>query len=196
MKSIESLNQDLQTPEICLHNIRLGVHLRDVRKDLRTEEICLEAVKRNERDIVYVPEEVLTEEMVRIAAVFITTCRGYLALIPSKFKTDDFYIEAISRINIMNDVRILLINLPKERRNFNICLAAVSKFGMALSCVPRVHRTDELCLIAVKNNGLALRYVNNPTLEICIAAIDNNEEAIKYVPEEFMTKLGVNKKWA
>ena len=67
---------------------------------------------------------------------------------------------------------------------------------MALSCVPRVHKTDELCLIAVKNNGLALRYVNNPTLEICIAAIDNNEEAIKYVPEEFMTKLGVNKKWA
>ena len=196
MIALEALPRESQTADICLQNIQLGCPLHYVRKDLRTEELCLAAVKRNVLNINYVPDDVLTEEMVKIAAVYITTCRRCSTLLPSKFKTEEFYIYAIDKIEGLVNMRNLLLNIPRKNRAYSICLAAVTKYGMTLIAVPKIHKTDELCLAAVRSNGLALQFVENPTVEMCKYAVRNNRDAIKFVPEEIMVKMGVKKKWA
>ena len=193
METIKTLNQDLQTIDICLQNMQIGVPLYYVKMELRTKEVCLEAVKYNIRNIIYVPADVMTEEMVYAAYNYVVLCRNCLTLIPEKFKTDEFYIYAIDNIETVGDIRTLLLNIPKARRTYEVCLAAVKKCGMALLHVPKKFKTETLCMYAVASNGLAIQYIENPTLKMCRLALRSNTNAKKYIDKEVLKTLSGGK---
>lgn len=188
MNNIKTLDPELQTKEICLLNIESGVPLHYVRLDLRTEELCLMAVEYNMMNILYVPEAVLTEEMVYIAATYIAICKKCRTIIPERFLTDSLYVFAIDEVRSAIHAKTILMNIPMKQRTYAICLAAVRKCGPALKHVPSHLRDDEMLFTALRTNGLALQYIDNPTVEMCKVAVKSNHQAMKYVPHKFLKK--------
>jgi len=85
----------------------------------------------------------------------------------------------------------LIESVPEKLLTETMCLAAVSKNGMALEYVPETFKTESICLAAVKNYGLALKFTPDScrTETVCLAALNNKAGALKYVPEKLKAKL-------
>ena len=188
MFNIKTLDPVSQTKDICLLNIESGVPLHYVRLDLRTEELCLKAVEYNMMNIIYVPSDVLTEEMVFIAASYIGVCKKCRTIIPKRFLTDSLYVHAINEVKSPIHARTILTNIPIKQRTYTICLAAVQRCGPALNFVPKELRDENIILTALRTNGLALQYIDNPSLEMCKIAVKSNHHAMKYVPQKYLKK--------
>ena len=189
MRSIKRMDPELQTTEICLRSLQLGVPLYYVRNKLKTPELCMEAVKVNIQNINYVPEDVMTKEMVYYASELIITNERTFWNIPDKFKTEDFYIYAIEHVKLLSNITTALTMIPIKHRTYAVCLAAVKRYGRALSVVPKNLKSPIICEVALKNNGLALRYIINPSIEMCRIAVNQTPKAIKYVPKELLSSI-------
>jgi hypothetical protein len=70
-------------------------------------------------------------------------------------------------------------------KTYEVCFAAVKKYGRVLYDVPELMKTHELCLKAVQYDGAILRYVpmKMRTREVCLAAIRQHSNAFQFVPE-------------
>ena len=73
-------------------------------------------------------------------------------------------------------IALKYVGAEMQRRAPQVCTAAVTHSGNALAHVET--QTPELCMAAVQQNGMALRYVRNKTREICMAAVRQKGMAI------------------
>lgn len=81
----------------------------------------------------------------------------------------------------------MLDYISAELQTTTVCLAAVSRDGMALQHVK--NQTPEICLAAVRNNGFAISLVEDPTHEIITAAYEQNPNAVRLADGTFPTFL-------
>ena len=88
------------------------------------------------------------------------------------------------------DNQTILGEVPKELRNEDICMLAVTRDGAAIREVPESVMSHELCYQAMFTNGKDLCLVPNQLRneEVCTAAVCDDGEAILYVPEELVTE--------
>lgn len=79
-----------------------------------------------------------------------------------------------------SDVAVMLDGLcGTGKQTEALCLAAVSKDGMALEYVE--NQTEEICLAAVRQNGKALQFVEAQTEAVCLAALWQNPQVLEIV---------------
>ena len=83
-----------------------------------------------------------------------------------------------------------LTYVPKELRDKQICLAAVTNDGQALERVPKELRDKQMCLIAVTNGSQALEYVPAKLRDkqMCLTAVTNDGQALIHVPAKLRDK--------
>eukprot|EP01088_Endostelium_zonatum_P006340 TRINITY_DN18459_c0_g1_i1.p1 TRINITY_DN18459_c0_g1~~TRINITY_DN18459_c0_g1_i1.p1 ORF type:complete len:395 (+),score=30.39 TRINITY_DN18459_c0_g1_i1:65-1249(+) len=139
---------ELRTKEKCIQAVKLnGMALEHVPTPQKTTEVCQMALNNNTEAILFVPEEILTEEMVTRVIVN----DGALYSIPQKLRTDKICKLAVEA----NGENLRWV----ENRTEELCEMAVSKVGRVLCCVPMKHRTLKMCIKAVKQNREALEFV-------------------------------------
>jgi len=155
---------------------------------LKTQEICKIAVQLDGEMIEYVPMDLMSAELCKIAFQKETHGR-FFKNIPEKYKTYDICLLAIKSNSINFEY------VPENLKTSEICLEAVKKAGYNLGYVPEKLKTKELCMIAVQDRGKNLEYVpeNLKTQEICQIAVANNEGASEFFPKN-MQNIGLKNK--
>jgi hypothetical protein len=82
--------------------------------------------------------------------------------------------------------------VPKELRDYNMCITAVKQYGYILGdYVPEELRDYNMCITAVKQDGYALEFVP-PELrdyKMCIIAVKQYSSTLKYVPIELRSRI-------
>ena len=71
--------------------------------------------------------------------------------------------------------------VPKEKQTSEICLTAVTKYGLSLQLLSDEQKTEEICFVAVTQNGFALQYLPevHQTLKMYLAPLQNNDKILK-----------------
>jgi hypothetical protein len=171
----------------------------------RFEPIILYALQENGWALEYVPEDLITEEMCRIAV----TQNGWaLEYVPRALRTEEICHIAVA------ERAVALEYVPFARCTAEICKIAVTNDGLALEYVPEVLRTEQICSLAVAQHGSALKFVPEAlrsedmfrmslsqrgsalgympkdlkTEGLCKIAVAQNGHALEYVPEVLRTE--------
>jgi exosome complex RNA-binding protein Rrp4 len=167
-------------PVISVALRQVGEALRYVPWDVRTREMCRIAVARNGWALKYVPEALRTDEMCRFA---VAQHGGALDYVPQKLRSDQ-----MCRIAVAQNGEALYY-VPEALRTDDMCRFAVAQHGGALDYVPQKLRTAEMCRIAVAQNGTALEYVPEAlrTEDMCRTAVAQNGRALVAVPDVLLT---------
>jgi hypothetical protein len=148
--------------------------------ELCTRELCRIAVAGHGEALGYVPEEFITPELCKLA---VSIKGSALGSVPEQFITPK-----LCKLAVSGDGYALQY-VPEQLRTPELCKIAVSGDGYALQYVPEQLRTPELCKIAVSGSGHALRSVPVKlcTPELCKIAVSRNGYALQYVPEQLRT---------
>jgi hypothetical protein len=158
-----------------------GRALHYVPDDLRTEELWRIAVAQDGEALEYVPEHLRTDEFCRFA---VAQDGGALVHVPKKLRTDEMCRIAVAQNGWALDY------VPEALRTEEMCRIAVAQNGWALRDVPQKLCTEEMCRIAVAQDGLAFEYVpwSLRTEEMCRIAVAQNGQALVHVPKELRTE--------
>jgi hypothetical protein len=97
-------------------------------------------------------------------------------------------------IDYFNHIYLIYRNrLPSSIKNkmYSIGLDKVKQYGYALDFVPKELRDHDMYMTAVTQDGEALKYVPKELrdYDICIAAVKRNGGALEYVPEELRSRI-------
>ncbi len=105
-----------------------------------------------------------------------------LLSVPEELRDREICLEAVKR---GSSVGSPLEFVPGKLRGREMCLEAV-KCGSHLGFVPDDLRDREMCLEAVKKRGYTLKYVPEELrdYEMCLTAVKQDGCALEYVPEE------------
>jgi hypothetical protein len=113
---------------------------------------------------------------------------------------------------------LLLEGIPKNYRDYMLCMNAVEKNGLALQFVPTSIQDAKIYLTAINQNALAMKYIPIPYVDenlpriavakngeaiefvkeyyvdedLCITAIKNNPRAIYFLPDRFKNDYEMN----
>lgn len=118
--------------------------------DFSTYERCLAAVKHHGFALQFVPEPMMTPEII-LAAV---QQNGYaLRYVPEDKRTLELCFVAVKKHGLS------LEYVPEHMKTNEIILTAIKNWGYALAIVPDHVKTYEMCLLAVTNEGFAIQFV-------------------------------------
>ncbi|MBQ6323538.1 MAG: hypothetical protein IJI22_01760 [Bacilli bacterium] len=156
----------------------------NISKDIVDEKTAKKMFSCNSEYIRYIPEEYLTDEMVKTA---LTEGKKIIGTLPQVFLTKENI-----ELALINDPKEVF-KLPEEIRNKYLSFA-VSLRGQLLANIPREQKTAELCRLAFSNNCLSFRYIPHEfkTIDMCIRALAINPRLIKYVPITFLNEEFLN----
>jgi hypothetical protein len=185
------LMPDEQTDEICnlyFDNNDVTYTIKFINKEFLTPEFCAKAIKKNSRNIQFVPIEKLTYQLCKEA---VTERPFLLEYINKKFQTLELF-----RISIgysYFNYRYIKKITPE------LCFELFSINPEVFREIGQEFQTEELCLAAVRYNGHFLEYVKLKNLEICLAAVKNDPSSFCYVEEQFQTEeiclIAINYDW-
>jgi Domain of unknown function (DUF4116) len=173
----------------------------------KTEKVCIALIKHNSENIQFIPVDKLTNSLCHMA---VENAKSYpysciMKYIPDKFKTLSLINKAISKkfivspyvpahlalqqiyTNAISENPFNLIGTPERFLNEELCLLAVSIYGILLEFVPESIINKTICLEAVKQDGLAVQYVPMSILntghkyEIYLTAVTENINACNYI---------------
>ena len=164
----EFIPEEFLTEEWCYIGAKAKNHyvfdiLKEIPEKFRTERVCFEPVKRNGREIYFVPETLKTKEL----------CLTAIKAVSAAYKD-------------------IVDHIPADySKDHDFCVQAVKQNPYVIKCVPDKIRTMEFCLDAVKNDGRCLRNIpkKQKTEEVCFYAVKNTWGASEYVPEEMRKKV-------
>jgi hypothetical protein len=168
-----------------------------------TTDKCLEAIKKDSKSFCSLPEKFKTKELCNYIMEYHPV---FFQFLPDKYKEDMIK-------KYFNNTKEMIKYIPKEFRDYNLCLEAVKQNGMALEYVPIELRTPELCKLAihnglvsytaipshiydlelyelvVKNNGYYLQIIpeNIINYKMCYNAILTDPNSFQYIPDEYRT---------
>ena len=207
---LQFVPNDLRDRDLCLRVVaRFGAMLPYVPEALRDYEMCAYAIKSMPESVSDVPEHVMyrdffidaarrrhwrgeyfrlnVDDAALVADVLdlIETQKVQAPIPPALYKRRQFCLELVRRQSRY------LQYVPEPMRDREMCLAAVSQNGQALSKVPEHLRQDrEICLAAMRTAGDLLRIVPDHLrdVEMVATAIASNGRAIVYeVPQHMLT---------
>lgn len=148
-------------------------------EQFKTATYWLEMALKDSHILRLVPENFIDEHFVFKVAPSISKA-AHLKYIPAKILTNPTISSSLIESNPM-----LLEGIPKEARDYLLCLAAVEKNGMALQFVPNKMQDPKIYNTAINQNAIALKYVPFPYIDESLPriAVAKNGEAIEYVHE-------------
>jgi hypothetical protein len=171
------------------------------------EAMCLEAVKKHVTCFNYVPESLITQDMVDL----VKSNHDCYAHIPLKFKTLEFVFENLKSGGFISceDFRPYLNQMSHQ-----LCLELVNINGVFLKLLPDHMRVSDVCDRAFKINPKCLEYIPKihwnggmvtkcvdlypyyftiipdewKTESMCLYVVQKYGRNIRYVPDRFMTQ--------
>lgn len=150
-----------------------------------TKEMCMFAFEHSPYAIQYFPEEYVSEELALKAVAY----SGYIFDdLPEAVRTKAVFLAALT-----DEGNASLEDLPKDQIDKEVCLTWLQKgkrVFRSLDIIPKELRDYDVCLAAVRRDGCSLEQVPAELVDakICNAAIENWFDAIKFVPQELFTK--------
>lgn len=188
------------TAELCMHAVKIGNNLEFIPDNIINSEICMHAVKNGLSNFDFIPNRLLTDELILCCynlyigpfiefpfinyTICLHACKENpvnINVIPEKFIDDKLLLSIIGGTwQGMRDTS----GVP-EKFVIPLYFAACRQNGLALYYVPKRLRSQALCAVACANNGIALQYVPSPlqSRAICMIAIKNDARAKKYLPK-------------
>jgi len=164
--ALEKFKTDKFYIEAVRRNARTIVFLPE---SVKTRALCFAAVMRNGRALQYVPEK-LRDEIMYMSAV--KTYGPALKYIPEYIKVRGFYRAAVERNGL------LLKYVPGKLKTEELCLEAVAENLDAFEYVPKTFITEEFCFKVIKQ--WMIRYLRYNDTDICPLS-----DVLEYVPKEF-----------
>jgi hypothetical protein len=172
-----------------------------------TPELAEQAVKEDGNSLKSIPEQLVTEQLCKIAISGENGKGEALQHVPDKFKTSAIcdaamqknpaqaflYVPDIIKTPEMCDKAVTatgenLQHVPKNKISQNLCETAVKNFGKSFAYVPKDLRNAALCLAAVKVDGTNLQHVPDSlkTKKLCTEAQKHTTQDIsKFFPKKF-----------
>ena len=168
--SIEFVPEDCITERMCHNTIfgskGKGKNIRFIPKHLRNPEICNEAVIQNIRNIIYIPEEHITESMYIFAIEENIEILNSISLenisediaktaiekgfpvkqLPKRFHTKEFF-----KLSLENTIDIK--DIPKDLLTYDICKKALEKSGDAIEYIPKEFIDVKMIELLLTHNG-------------------------------------------
>ena len=201
--ALEHVPRKLKTPELCLFAVRkYWLALKFVPIEYQTVELCLIAVKKEKWAIKFVPKEIRATDPC-FSSVELKKHRKKRKSIVKREKTttkkNDMKIMALAgkidseekALDFVRKKPEYFLQIPEQWRTKEVCLAAITSFGMPCAEVPAELQSEEFFLEAVRinTNGKALKYIPEEfrTMDVCSEAIRKFPEALEYVPETLKT---------
>jgi len=149
---------------------------------MKWEDVATPFLALNGYYITYVPTEIITEEMCRVA---IKSNPNSFKYIPEKYKTKEMCKYAF------NKEPFLIEYFPEEYISEKLALRAVKHSGFILNYLPEKYRSKEVCLIAVSDEGhgkiddVPISVIDK---DICLAWLKNSRfefDPLDKIPKEF-----------
>ena len=147
----------------------------------RIEVFMREVLSRDGRFLAYIPEELRTLEICKIA---VKEADAALRYVPASVCTEALCLMAI-RQNAW-----ALEHVPEKLMSEKICRIAILKDPLALGKIPTRLRTKELCSLAMRKNPRAVSYVPTTFLtgDDFRDIAPNNIDWLKCLPEIYFTE--------
>ena len=190
-KSLDSFLQIMSThyynSKLCIAEKKkgfLGSVLQIIDKQYYNSTICMAVVKKNGYHIKYVPKEFITGEMILIAIhsmsnyydlnlgdfdkkhytyelCLATVKRNAYSIgfVPEEFMTNEMVLAAVNAPYVY--CNSVLYEIDKKYYTSEVCMAAVTKNGFGLGCVPENLQTPEVIEAALSSTEWALSYIKN-----------------------------------
>lgn len=146
----------------------------------RTPEACRTAVSECPKNIRYVPDKFVSDELCVLA---IEKEPMVLESLPLARRTPLLCLKAVS----LNPEAMAYV--PRDTDIEGLAIEALEK-GAGLREIPEALRTDHVCLCAVTRNGTDLQFVpqERKSREVCLEALRNTQVAMLYFPESVSIK--------
>lgn len=145
----------------------------------RTYDMYMNAVGYNGIRLFQVPSYCITKDMCMAAS---KNREMEYSDIPEVHRSESLDI-------FLASTRLYLRDIPSERQTYDVCLAAVTRYGGQLDDVPLNYRDHKLCLTAVSKDGAALEHVPSQFRDsiMCLEAVKSYGRAIAHVPQKLIT---------
>lgn len=198
---LKKIQKKQQTPEMC----KVAIHqnpnaLQYASKKCIDINICLDAVKRNGKLFIHVPDNFKTEEMCLLA---VKTDSTLIENVPAKLRTKEICMISITDklenlrystqeliCEMLNKDGLLLKLIPKKEQTVEICNVAINQNPMALKYAAQKYVDEKTYLDAYKKDRNVFRYIPNrfKTKEMCWFAVNSDPYLLNKVPEDLKTK--------
>jgi hypothetical protein len=172
------------TPELAEKMVKEdGNNLKSVPEQLVTENLCKLAISGENgkgEALKHVPDSLKSPEICD-AAMKHNPAQAFL-YVPDKLKTPEMCDKAVIATGEN------LQHVPKDKISRPLCETAIRNFSKSFSYVPKDMRDAALCLTAVKVDGANLRHVpeNLKTKKLCTEAQKNTAQDIaQFLPQKF-----------
>jgi hypothetical protein len=147
----EYLTSNLDVVSMAIsRNYRIFIEMKNNRPKLINEELCMSAVRASGSVLAYVPDEFISDDIVRVALQNDSSALRDIRIMKN---------EVVSKI--IDDIipKIPLKHVPDHLMTYKICLNQVAKQGRQLQHVP-LHLIDlEMIEAALKHNEWAIEFV-------------------------------------
>lgn len=149
--------------------------------DVMDQEIADKIFALNSRNIEYIPERLITMEMIKTA---LQKDGRLIEVLPPKFQTFE-----IQKLALSKSYKTLSA-IPEEFMTDEIIKYALSLNGDALNYVPKDKRTLEFCELALAGNVSCFRAIPDEfkTLDICLNVLSKKPKSFRYVPVHMITE--------
>lgn len=209
--TFSGINKTNQTSELVDYAVTHdGRALEHVYKKLLTYDVCLKAVKNTGLALRFVPEQLITDEIVDAAlehSIYFADSKDGINDIyrfcsielPKQYINREFYSYPISYVpySLINDERLKksiqyspfsITELPRTPKE--LYELAVSIDGLSLKFIPKRILNKRIINSAINSNPLAVAFVPQKYLteEIAHIAFKYNPLTVQFLPSEFVTK--------
>lgn len=176
-RALKFVPESMRTDDMCmdaLKNARVnkGVFWKNNIKN-PSHDLCMRAIR--EYPFLLSDIENPTNEMIRLAI------SGGNSWAIGKLSQDDSKSDADMMTAVRSNGHVISSIKQKTQA---LCDAAIQTTPEAIQHIPAEFQTRELCLTAVSKYGMLLEHVLNQTPEICIAAIRQNPQALFFVRQQ------------
>ena len=149
-----------------------GMALKFIPKEYQTPSVCKIAIENNPEAFQYVADQTLD-----VCLTAVKMDGKLISIVHDKYKAKCSLAAVKQNWRCFKDVI----------QSYEVCLAAVRKYGMLLESVNPEFIDENMCLAAVKQTGFALPFVPTQTEAICLEAVRKDGTAIKFCNKSFIT---------
>lgn len=150
------------------------------------ESCLIDFIQKGQALLKEIPDDLITESMCLAAVEMDLQMMQY---IPQRFRTEPVHLAMLSRLDRERIPYYFSLILDTDRTEA-LCIAGVSRHGIALRYVPELLITQVMCEIAVRNEGLAISHVPKAflTQSMYNDAVNTAQHVIRFVPRKFRTQ--------
>ena len=183
--SFKYVPEEFRTRELCQLAFECYPwNLEVIPDQYKTPEMCLAAVKESGFLLKAVPDGLKTHEMCMIA---VTDGGRGLDAVPERLFDKEIALLAIN--NPETSAWQLLGAIPEKARDYDVCLAAVTRSGDDLKFVPDTVKDYKICYMAAQKGSHSAKYIPHEffTPEVCLALTSRDATQFDDIPQDCLT---------